>query len=220
MHEENAGTVYPEAVQSLFLDTASHRHVLALASESQTHVINDLPAFGDTGMIPALEGALKEVGWEFSDLTHIACVTGPGGFASIRTGITAANTLAYALKIPWAGVHVSDVWAARVKRSAISDQQAASFLWLHSTKKNLLFVRGFGKYAEKYPEPTLMELSEAIPLEGKYVGELLEEHQKALTGCSPISEGNITPFEEVLPSLLKNLSYGKEPLLPWYGREP
>ena len=224
-------------MHSLFLDTASHRHVLALASESQTHVIKDLPAFGDTGMIPALEEALKEVKWKYADLTHIACVTGPGGFASIRTGITAANTLAYALKIPLAGVHVSDLWAARVSgchaehgRSMTwanvppfdraQGDTTPSFLWLHSTKKNLLFVRGFGTFKKQFPEPMLIALEDATNLQGKYVGELLEEHQKTLTGCTVVAKENIAPLGEALPALLKNFSYTQKSIAPWYGREP
>jgi|SRR3989344_4526802 len=42
-------------------------------------------------------------------LRGIAVVSGPGGFSSLRTGITCANTLAWALKIPVFGVEQSEI---------------------------------------------------------------------------------------------------------------
>ncbi len=219
VHEEKVGTVYPDSVHIIFLDTASKKHVLALVDEEKAH-LHPLPLLGDTALISVLEKALKQAGWKYEDLTHTACVTGPGGFASIRTGITAANTLAYALKIPLAGVHGSDLWEARVKRPAGSDQQAVSFLWLHSTKKTQLFVRGFGTFEESFPEPTLLSLEDVQNLQGQYVGELLEEHRALLKNCLPLPGEHIAPLEEALPKLLQSLTYKKEPILPWYGREP
>jgi tRNA threonylcarbamoyl adenosine modification protein YeaZ len=198
----------------LLLDTASSKHLLALLNEEKTSVFKSLPLLGDTGLISTLEEALKEAGWEYRDLTHIACVIGPGGFASIRTGITAANTLAYALGIPLAGVHLSELWKWR-----IFGKLPANY-WIHSTKKNLLFVRGFGEYEKKFSEAALISLDDAKNLEGEYVGELIEEHIVALPGLTPLSEKEISPLTEVLPSFLKSLSYGKTPLVPWYGREP
>lgn len=43
-------------------------------------------------------------GRTLKDLTHIAVVLGPGSFTGIRVGVNLARTLAYALKIPVAGL--------------------------------------------------------------------------------------------------------------------
>jgi tRNA A37 threonylcarbamoyladenosine modification protein TsaB len=169
-----------------------------------------LPKQGESHITGYLEEVLKKAGWRYEDLTHIACITGPGGFVSVRVGITVANVLSHFLDTPLAGVHLSELWEARVPEG---------FYWLHSTRRTQLFVRGFGEYAKKYPESTLIEIEEAAELKGMYVGELIEEHRKALPGCTPVSPSSIKALEEVLPSFLSKLSYKQEQLLPWYGRE-
>lgn len=232
----------------LFLDTASNSPSLALCNEQQTLALHSLPKQGESQVIPLLEEALRQAGWRYEDhvnsqgehvagLTHIACVVGPGGFVSLRIGVTAANTLAWALSLPSAGIHPSDLWAARasirptsVMLSAVSEANSVSkhagrppqhdnadFLWLHSTRRTQLFVRGFGAFKERFSGPALVDLEEAASLHGTYVGELIEEHQKVLTGCKPLME--VPSLEAVLPSFLKNLEYRKQQLLPWYGRE-
>lgn len=45
---------------------------------------------------------------KLKNLKAIIVVTGPGAFTSIRIGITIANTLAYALKIPVIGVKATE----------------------------------------------------------------------------------------------------------------
>lgn len=221
----------------LFLDTASSSPCFALCTEQQTLTLAPLPKQGESRVIPMLEGALREAQWNYDSLTHIACVIGPGGFVSLRIGVTAANALAWSLGLPSAGVHLSKLWAARasirptsVMLSTVNEASSVSkhtgrptqhdnadFLWLHSTRKTQLFVRGFGAFAGQFPEPRLIDLEEALKLQGNYVGELLEEHEKALPGC--VSLENIQPLEVVLPAFLTSLTYGKQQLLPWYGRE-
>ena len=66
-------------------------------------------------------------------------------FMTIRVALSMANAMAYALKVPLAGMHLSDVWGARITRSG----DAASprdWVWLHSTKKTHAFARGFGAH--------------------------------------------------------------------------
>lgn len=207
-------------VRILFLDTASGQHSLALCDEEHTLILKTLPKQGESRVIPILKEALKEAKWSDDTLTHIACVIGPGGFVSLRIGVTAANTLAWSLKLPLAGVHLSALWAARVPSPSPlprGEGWGEGFFWLHSTRRTQLFVRGFGTFAQQFPEPTLVDLETASKLTGDYVGELLEEHQKALPGCTPLM--NVQSLETILPAFLKNLEYKKQQLLPWYGRE-
>ena len=194
---------------TLYLDTASHSHSLALCDDNKTIAWIDLLHHADELLVPSIEQALKNNNLKYEDLTHLATVTGPGGFTSLRVGITTINTLAYSLNIPSAGIHLSDIFAART--STDSD-----FYWLHSTKKTHLFVRCFGSKSEPYPEPVLIEVSEAEKLSGNYVGELIPEHQTALANCTPITE--LAPTSDVLPQLLKEATYDSTDVQPWYGR--
>ena len=207
----------------LFLDTASKENLLAICNEEKTLALAHLTQKGDGEIVPAIENALKKAKLTYDDLTHVASSIGPGGFTSLRVGVTAINTLSYSLNIPSTGIHLSGLWAARVKKVVVArerplPQSPNNFLWLHSTRRTQLFVKGFAADGTTTP-CALFDLEDAAELCGQYVGELIEEHQKALTGCTPMPKENLLSLEEMLPGYLSNLKYQKQQLLPWYGRE-
>ncbi len=209
----------------------------------------------DSLLMPTLEQLLKESGTSLKDLTHIAAVTGPGGFMSLRVGISLANALSWSLKIPVAGVRLSEVWLARIAPppsspnpfsrrakgntsvNAITQESAEYYplpsgegappeagrvreVWLHSTKKNLLFLRGFGALEKRWPEPIPISIEDAqkqIPTNTSFVGELIAEHRKALPQLQPVQ--SIKSLEDVLPTFIQSLKFEMKPLEPWYGRE-
>lgn len=55
------------------------------------------------GLLAYIERELKSQGKEFSDLSGIGVLKGPGSFTGLRIGITVLNTLADALRIPIVG---------------------------------------------------------------------------------------------------------------------
>ena len=214
---------------TLFLDTASKNHLLAVCDEKKTLVTKNLAEKGEAEITPKLEEALKEAGLTYKDLTHLACAIGPGGFTSLRIGVTAMNTMAYALGLPSAGIHLSDLWATRVRHPEEPDgaerrrasrrvTRDTNFLWLHSTRRTQIFVKGFG--ADGKVTPTgIFGLEDAVNLKGSYVGELIPEHQGLLTQCTAIPESELVPLEDMLPGFLARLSYREQQLRPWYGRD-
>ena len=208
----------------LFLDTASNPHALALCTEEKTLALKEIKQHGDQDIVPAIEAALEEGKMTYEDLTHLACAIGPGGFTSLRIGVTAVNTLAHALGLPAAGVHLSALRGTRVKnvvgavRERPLQRTPSPFLWLHSTRKTQLFVKGFGADGKTTP-CTLMDLDDAVSLQGEYVGELIPEHQEALKNCAPMPEEKLASLKQALPQFLSGLTYSKQQLIPWYGRE-
>lgn len=196
-------------VLTLFLDTASNQHGLALCENKETLSIRSLPKETDTVLVPAIENILKENAKTYGDLTNLACVTGPGGFTSLRVGIATINALAYTLRIPSTGIHLSELWRARVKSFD------SNFLWLHSTRRTQIFAKKFG--GAKHPIE-LLDIKDIANIRGSYVGELLPEHKKLLASCTPIPENDLLPIEEMLPKFLAKLNYVEMQLLPWYGR--
>ncbi len=200
-------------MQCLFVDLASHDGVLACVADDSVASFRTVDQkIGDNELIPLAEATLRDVPWTYEDLTHVACVVGPGGFTSLRVAVAFANTLADQLGVPLAGVHLSDLTAARA--------DVADFLWLHSTKKQELFVRGFGSSAAFWPEATLVTMEGFLaraPREGLWAGELLPEHRDiiALRG---LRELPLQGTSDVLPSFLAQRRYGKNLLQPWYGR--
>src|SRR5688572_15862223 len=138
-------------MHTLFLDVASNSGSLALIQDD--HVLSFRAMdhrISDRDLIPLVEEELKKAGLGYADLTHLACVIGPGGFTSLRVGIAFANALAWDKKIPLAGIHMSDLYSARVSEK--------DFLWLHSTKKQEIFIRGFGTFAKEFPDARCVQV--------------------------------------------------------------
>jgi tRNA threonylcarbamoyladenosine biosynthesis protein TsaB len=65
-------------------------------------------------LVPRIQRLLIDSGLSVGDLGGIAVCLGPGSFTSLRIGVTAAKTLAYAREIPIAGVGALDALAAAV----------------------------------------------------------------------------------------------------------
>lgn len=211
---------------TLFLDFASHNKSIALIEGGETIAIEKVIDHTDeAALLPMIESMLKnkpipynlspitssDTKNAFKNLRRIVATTGPGGFMSLRVALSLGNTLAWSLNLPIAGIHLSDLWAARLPKNT-------NALWLHSTKKDALFVRGFGSLAKDIPSPTLVTLSDLvadIKDSADFVGELIEEHAQAL----PVSMvDGCTTLSDVLPTIVEHLTYQKPPLLPWYGR--
>ncbi len=203
--------------QTLFLDIASHEKLIALVTDgivSSSAKVDDHTQ--ESALMGTIETLLTQAGTSLKNLTSIAAVTGPGGFMTTRVGVSVSNALAWSLKIPLAGVHLSDLWASRAQYATSAVQ---NFVWLHSTKRNLLFIRGFGTFKKQWPEAVTLPIDDATKLLSSdipYVGELIDEHLLALPSVRKIDD--VAGVDRVLPTLLAALSYGDAPLEPWYGR--
>lgn len=203
-------------VKVLFLDIASHDGLLALVTEQKVIVCHAIQSrISDHKLIPLIEDLLQQGGWSYADLTHSACVVGPGGFMSLRVACACANTIASQVEIPSVGIHLNDLYGSRVRdRSRSRDGVQEDVLWVHSTKKEELFVCGAG-----WPEPTLVHLREILLLLPTLtlVGELIPEHEKALEEHG-FKRASLLDTLNILPAFLARQQYAEQVLTPWYGR--
>ncbi len=209
-------------MRSLFLDIASHQGLLACVTDDSivaSHAVDH--RIDDREFVREIEKVLAAAQWQYADVTSVACVAGPGGFTSLRVGVAAANALSYALQIPSCGIHLSDLYAARsVGALHATPLRAGDVLWLHSTKKRELFVRGFGHHAKDFPEAVCMQadqLTSILKKDDAWMGELIPEHRAIVDDCGA-GEAPLKPLQEVLPAFLAAQTFGKQTLQPWYGR--
>lgn len=203
------------SMRTLFLNIASQDGLLAVAVDDLIGSIVQLhPRMTDANLVQAL-ASLTADEWPVESLERIACVTGPGGFTSLRVACAFANALSHFQKIPLAGIHLSDLYAARA-----CHPESAEGWWLHSTKRELVFLRGFGRHADACPEPTLVKLEEMdryIQRGERWMGELIPEHRTLLESRG-VTEAELLPLETVLPALLDSVTYEHQSIEPWYGR--
>lgn len=206
-------------MQTLFLDFGSHHKTIAFIRDEKTVTLATLETRPEEGiLLPRIRAVVEEGGGTMETLNRIAAVSGPGGFMSLRTGIGIANALSWSLGIPVGGVLLPDLYEARLPPhpppSSNGRMGEQDVLWLHSTKKDLLFAKSLGKNPTRFLEVTPVALNE-LDGEHLFVGELIPEHQKGLS-VTPAPE--LLDLNTVLPSVINNVTYEKTPLLPWYGR--
>lgn len=195
---------------TLFLDLASHEQRMCVVDDAAVLAERLITDHRDEGvLLKALDEALKAGEIARDQIGRIACVTGPGGFTTIRVGIAFANAMSYVLRVPICGIHLSDLWAARCMEQ--------DFVWVHSTRKTQMFVRGFGAYKKEWPEAELVEMAGCELRAASFVGELLPEHEDVLQKKG-WARTDTKPLVDILPSFLAAQTYDRSQLLPWYGR--
>ncbi|MBU2213474.1 tRNA (adenosine(37)-N6)-threonylcarbamoyltransferase complex dimerization subunit type 1 TsaB [Patescibacteria group bacterium] len=207
-------------MRCIFLDIASHSGIVAMVREKEVVASREVSTrIRDHELIPLVEGLLEEVEWKYEDLTHVACVVGPGGFTSLRVAVSFANTLIDQLEILGVGIHLSEVYFARDSGSACLPARQGirnqDVFWLHATKRDSLFVKG-----GEWTEPTLVtleEFKEKVPQEAQWMGELLDEQLEELAS-KQLVQAELKPVAKVLPQFISQLKFTSKPLEPWYGR--
>jgi tRNA threonylcarbamoyl adenosine modification protein YeaZ len=90
----------------LSLDTASDWAGIALSEEGRAlaELTWQCPRRHSVELMPAVGGLLERMAVPKEQLTAVFVCTGPGGYASLRVGVSTAKGLAFALDIPLVGV--------------------------------------------------------------------------------------------------------------------
>jgi len=90
----------------LSLDTASDWAGIALSEDGRAlaELTWHCPRRHSVELMPTVEGLLARTAVSKEQLTAVFVCTGPGGYASLRVGVSTAKGLAFALDIPLVGV--------------------------------------------------------------------------------------------------------------------
>ena len=100
----------------LAMDTTGRAVTAALASEKALlgEVFINSAQNHSVTLMPMIKQLMQSVGMLKTDLTHIACASGPGSFTGLRIGAGTAKALAYGLNIPIIAVPTLDALAYNV----------------------------------------------------------------------------------------------------------
>ena len=195
----------------LFFDCASHRKVFALLKSGSVHqYIETSDAVGDDQLDENIKSLLQKESISFQDLSQIVCVVGPGGFTSLRISVSYANALSDQLNIPSVGINLCNLMRFLSKEN--------NPLWIHSTKKDLLFVQG-----GKWKELTCISVSDFIASAASlsntfWVGEVIPEHREILNDLK-LKEAELNDIKDNLGSFISSQKFTNDILIPWYGRK-
>ena len=111
----------------LYINTADAAHIsLALIEKGVlVHEKTVQASFQQEELLlTTIQDILQKTGDDITSISSIAVVDGPGGFSSLRIGVTVANALAFALAIPIQAIAI-DVDPAMVdekKAKPVTDQ--------------------------------------------------------------------------------------------------
>lgn len=86
----------------LYINTQD-RKVVTVSLKKEDRVIaslSEINEYGSQVLLPLIENLLKDQKLTFKDLAAVEVETGPGSFTGIRVGVSVANALGFALKIP------------------------------------------------------------------------------------------------------------------------
>ncbi len=82
-------------------------------------------------LMPVVQALMTEAGIGWADLDAVAVGLGPGPFTGLRVGVATAQTIAFAIGVPWRGVCGLDVLAAQYlldQKSYPLEHESADFL--------------------------------------------------------------------------------------------
>ncbi|RDE34986.1 tRNA (adenosine(37)-N6)-threonylcarbamoyltransferase complex dimerization subunit type 1 TsaB [Parageobacillus thermoglucosidasius] len=98
----------------LAIDTSNMAMGVALVEEDivKGEIVTNIKKDHSARLMPAIQSLLKDCGVSPHELGLIVVARGPGSYTGVRIGTTIAKTLAWALKIPIAGVSSLEVLAA------------------------------------------------------------------------------------------------------------
>lgn len=100
-------------MKGLIVDTTGKpAYAVAFNDEAEKVVFFSEELSTESGLIPSCEEALAAVGTQTADLDGIFAVVGPGSFTGIRIGVTFANAVAFACKLPRFALTSFDVMEA------------------------------------------------------------------------------------------------------------
>lgn len=89
----------------LYIDTSSNEQTIVKLDDLQ--LVRSSEVLHSQVVLPMVEELLAQKGKTLQDLTEIEVMIGPGSFTGLRVGVSIANALGYALKVP---VNGQKVW--------------------------------------------------------------------------------------------------------------
>ncbi|MGB0757823.1 MAG: tRNA (adenosine(37)-N6)-threonylcarbamoyltransferase complex dimerization subunit type 1 TsaB [Patescibacteria group bacterium] len=94
----------------LYINTsdAAKIYLALLENGESVHKLEVMASFKhEELLLKSIEEIMRKAAMKLDDISSIAVVHGPGGFSSLRIGVTVANALAYSLQKPIQGVEDS-----------------------------------------------------------------------------------------------------------------
>ena len=145
-------------------------------------------------LLPKIEELLNNLKLKISEVGRLVVCHGPGGFTSVRLGVSTVNALSFSLDIPVAKISVFEL-------IAFLHEEQKDFCVAIKANPSEVYVQGYGKWSSVFPEAVLMDKE-------KFEARIKND-------CLLIADYEESNFQ--LP--WDKLDFQKEVIEPWYYKE-
>jgi hypothetical protein len=186
-------------MHSLFINTATKLVQVSIWKEDQCLKTDEWESQFDEAekLLPAIQSLLKDLALSKTDISQLICCTGPGGFTSVRIGVSAINAWSYAAQVPVATVSVFDLYP---QDSVILINANANETWVKLPGQKPAFV---------------IRSDLKLPDSFSYSGEIRDDWGNHLNSFGGTQV-------KATPSLsdISTLEFKKQIVEPWYYKDP
>jgi tRNA A37 threonylcarbamoyladenosine modification protein TsaB len=196
-------------MNTLLVNTASRTPGVALYSDDKIVGKDSWVGRHDESdkLLPAIQQLLSDQGITKDDVRRLICVVGPGGFTSVRIGVSAVNAWAYASGLEVAEVSLFDLYPDAKWTFVVANP---SETWVRRPSSNSGSAPEFTAADPDFVMMTELELPDTF----EFCGELSEEWVNSLTA----SGGTFNTDSMVFPEI-STLVFEKNIITPWYYKD-
>lgn len=187
-------------MKSLYINTATQQTTVALYDGAEIVAEKRWPSQQDEAdkLQPAIDELVRSQNLTPDNIQRLVVCVGPGGFTSVRIGVSAVNTWSFAKQIPVAAVSIFDLYPSPEAIAVVSANSNEAWLklpghdpqWIHQEHLKL-------------------------PANFSYTGIVNDAWKKILNDLG----GSFADFPEALPKI-DALVFEQQIVRPWYYKDP
>lgn len=159
---------------TLLIDVVSNNSIIALISEEKPKTFEkinlDCNQLHSESIVPALELLISKSTFNYLDIKKVICVTGPGNYTNIRTGLAVAKSISLVNNIDTYGITQHELIAETYQYSAIC---GAFIVITHSTNNNF-YYKEFNQNRPDPLDPILLHADEVLNKIDKIKSNIIE----------------------------------------------
>ena len=159
---------------TLLIDVVSNNSIIALISEEKPKTFQkinlDCNQLHSESIVPALELLISKSTFNYLDIKKVICVTGPGNYTNIRTGLAVAKSISLVNNIDTYGITQHELIAETYQYSPISN---AFIVITHSTNNNF-YYKEFNQNRPDPLDPILLHADEVLKKIYKIKSNIIE----------------------------------------------
>ena len=147
---------------TLLIDVVSNNSIIALISEGKPKTLEkinlDCNQLHSESIVPALELLISKSTFNYLDIKKVVCVTGPGNYTNIRTGLAVAKSISLVNNIDTYGITQHELIGQTYQYSAISN----SFIVITHSTNNNFYYKEFNQNMPDQLDPILLHADEVL----------------------------------------------------------